>query len=132
MHVGLIPVAALHPHYIRDLRSYSIHIMLITVITVYWITGYKNIRPKPIIRLGTFLVGRRKAQQALGTGNFDGDGPQGVWEEPLGRCVSHRVCGRCAEGLCVRGCACRHTASWHQSALSCLQAGATLTQKISR
>jgi hypothetical protein len=47
-------------------------------------------------------VGRRKAQQAPGTGNFDGDGPQGVWEEPLGRYVSHRVYGRCAEGYtCV-------------------------------
>jgi hypothetical protein len=56
---------------------------------------------------GTYLAGRRKARQALGAGQLDGGGPQGVWEGPLvlltgicgalvGRWVSHPV----GEALC--------------------------------
>jgi hypothetical protein len=63
-------------------------------------------------RWGTYLAGRRKARQALGAGNLDGGGPQGMREGPMvllagscgalvGRWVSYPV----GEALCGgQGC----------------------------
>jgi hypothetical protein len=47
-------------------------------------------------RWGTYLAGRRKARQALGAGNLDGGGPQGVWEGPL--VLLTGVCGALVGG----------------------------------